>query len=62
MLTKISLLVLALWAASIVAAPTCTPEQRLAGVKQLVKTIETHSFADAAKIPLAPSVTRVVTV
>ncbi|CAK1355697.1 uncharacterized protein RHO25_000634 [Cercospora beticola] len=31
----------------------CTPERCIAGTAQLVKTIESHSIADAAKIPLA---------
>ncbi|KAF2215019.1 hypothetical protein CERZMDRAFT_82893 [Cercospora zeae-maydis SCOH1-5] len=41
-----------------VAAPQvnsgpCTPERRIAGTAQLVKTIESHSITDAAQIPLA---------
>ncbi|KAM3418449.1 hypothetical protein BST61_g4435 [Cercospora zeina] len=31
----------------------CTPERRIAGTAQLVKTIESHSISDAAQIPLA---------
>ncbi|CAK1354699.1 unnamed protein product [Cercospora beticola] len=56
-------LTFATWAfgAAVGQAP-CTPARRLAGVKQLVRTIETHRFEDAAKIPLDPRVTRVVTV
>lgn len=56
-------LTFAAWAfgAAIAQAP-CTPARRLAGVQQLVRTIETHRLEDAAKIPLDPRVTRVVTV
>ncbi|KAM3416021.1 hypothetical protein BST61_g9508 [Cercospora zeina] len=56
-------LILAAWAfAAAIAQEACTPERRLAGVQQLLRTIETHRSEDAAKIPLDPGVTRLVTV
>lgn len=41
---------------------TCSADQRVAGVQQLVEVIQTHSLSDAAQIPLAPTCSRLVTV
>jgi hypothetical protein len=40
------------------APVSCTPAQQIAGVRQELVTISSHSPADAAKIPLAPLASR----
>ncbi|CAK1356771.1 uncharacterized protein RHO25_009047 [Cercospora beticola] len=40
------------------AAAPCTSARKIEGIKQELRTIISHSFADAAKIPLAPLASR----
>ncbi|KAM3425770.1 hypothetical protein BST61_g7700 [Cercospora zeina] len=40
------------------AAPACTSDRKISAIKQELRTIISHSFADAALIPLAPLASR----
>ena len=43
-------------------AASCTDNQKIAGVMQEIKTIRSHSVADAEAIPYAPECYRVFTI
>lgn len=44
------------------AVASCTSDDKIAGMKQEIKTIRSHSVADAEAIPYAPEAYRVFTI
>lgn len=53
---------LALVSLATVGDGACTDSQKIAGVKQEIATIRSHSIADANKIPYAPLAYRIFTI